>query len=90
MNYYYEIPENISVLGRPGGGYYMLTDCSPAQGGRMNHAIHDFAFKDAIRVWLENANGVTLVKAPRGNTSWGEVDPKEFTWIKLKARKFGE
>lgn len=45
MNYYYEIPENISVLGRPGGGYYMLTDCSPAEGGKMNHAVHDFAFR---------------------------------------------
>lgn len=88
MNYYYEIPEDTSVLGRPGGGFYMLTDCSPAEGGLMDHRIHNDAFKHAVRVWLENANGVTLVKEPGYNHAFKEVDDMEFTWIKLKARKF--
>jgi hypothetical protein len=88
MNYYYEIPKGVSVLGRPGGGYFMLTDCSPAQGGSMNHVVHTDAYNYAERVWLENANGVTLVKHP--HNFYGSVDEKEFTWIKLKARKLVE
>ena len=90
MNYYYEIPENVSVLGQPGGGYYMLTDCSPAQGGHLDHAIHNEALKHSTRVWLENANGVALVKAPPNDTSWGRVNEREFIWLKLRARKFVE
>ena len=37
------------------------------------------------RVWLENKNGVYLVK-PAWAIYRGYVDPKEFTMIKLRAR----
>lgn len=88
MNYYYELPEDISVFGRPGGGYFMLTDCSPAEGGWTDHVLHNHAYKYAERVWLENANGVTLVKEPGYKDAFKSVDEIEFTWIKLKARRF--
>lgn len=86
MNYYYEIPEDTSVFGRTGGGYYYQADCSPAQGGRLDHLMHSQAINHSSRVWLENANGVTLVKALPGDTSWGEIDEREFIMIKLRAR----
>jgi hypothetical protein len=86
MNFYYEIPEGTSVLGRPGGGYYYQADCSPAQGGRMNHLVHTQAMDHSSRVWLENANGVTLVKGDRLKHWNNQVDEREFVLIKLKAR----
>lgn len=86
MNFYYEIPEDTSVLGRPGGGYYYQANCSPAQGGSLNHIIHHHALENSTRVWLENANGVSLIKGER-STYWGsEIDDREFIMIKLKAR----
>lgn len=90
MNYYYEVPEGTSVLGRPGGGYYYQANCSPAQGGSLNHIVHNQAFTHSTRVWLENANGVTLVKALPDDISWGEINEKEFIMIKLMARNLIE
>ena len=86
MNYYYEVPEGTSVLGRPGGGYYYQAHCSPAQGGSLNHLVHNQALNASTRVWLENANGVTLVKTLPNDTSWGQIDEREFVMIKLRAR----
>jgi hypothetical protein len=37
------------------------------------------------RVWLENANGVYLVK-PHWGIYRGRVDDREFTMIKLRAK----
>lgn len=85
MNYYYEIPEGTSVLGQP-SGYYYQANCSPAQGGSLNHIVHSQALNQSTRVWLENANGVTLVKAPPNDDSWGQIDEREFVMIKLRAR----
>ena len=45
---------------------------------------HDDFMSNSRRVWLENANGVYLVKP-----AWGirrSIDPHEFTMIKLRAR----
>jgi len=40
---------------------------------------------NSTRVWLENANGVYLVK-PTWGIYRGKFDQKEFTMIKLRAR----
>lgn len=86
MNYYYEFPEDVSVLGHPGGGYYCLANQSPAQGYKPLYATHDYGIKYAKRVWMENANGVTMLKP-----SWpGKVDEREFVMVKLKARILNE
>lgn len=86
MNYYYEIASNtISTVGiKP--GFYCLANCSPAQGGTMDYSTHDVYYRHSERVWLENANGVTLIKAYSDDRSWGRVDPKEFVIVKLRAR----
>ena len=46
---------------------------------------HDDFLAASTRVWLENANGVYLVK-PHWGIRRGQADPKEFTMIKLRAR----
>ena len=84
MNYYYELKEGVTTFGKD-IRYLVMPDCSPANGGWLNHFIHDEALKYSSRVWLENANGVTLVKGLPGDNSWGVVDEREFTWIKLKS-----
>ena len=46
---------------------------------------HDEFVANSRRVWLENANGVYLVK-PHWGIYRGQVDRREFTMIKLRAR----
>ena len=82
MNYYYEFPEEITVFGRPGGGVYCLPNQSPAHGHSPEYTTHDYAVRHATKVWIENANGVSMVK-PRYA---GPVDEREFIMVKLKAR----
>jgi hypothetical protein len=62
-----------------------MPNCSPAEGGRMCFATHDDFVSNSTRVWLENANGVYLVK-PVWGIRRGQTDPTEFTMIKLRAK----
>jgi len=80
INYYYEIQDNITIFGNT-HKYLSITDVKPGTVGW--RYLHDEALKNSNRVWLENANGVTLVKAPSNNTSWGKVNEQELVWLKL-------
>jgi hypothetical protein len=80
INYYYEIPEGTTVLGH-NIRYLSITDVKPGTVGWRH--LHEEATKHSRRVWLENANGVTLVKAPSNDTSWGKVNEQELMWLKL-------
>lgn len=82
INYYYELEENVKMLGRIDCQYLAQFDTHPGEG-TLNWGWHDEAVKHSRRVWLENANGVSLVKTVNGHAT---VDPVEFTWIKLKCR----
>jgi hypothetical protein len=62
-----------------------MPNCSPAEGGRMCFKTHDDFVSNSRRVWLENANGVYLIK-PVWGIYRGQVDPREFTMIKLRAK----
>jgi len=86
MNYYYELhPARKKVFGQE-WSYWCLANCSIADGGgRMPYGVHDEFMANSQRVWLENANGVYLVK-PRWGIYRGQVDRREFTMIKLRAR----
>jgi hypothetical protein len=81
INYYYEIKDGLNVFGHP-HKYLAHFDVKPGEtiGWR---AFHDEAVLNSSRVWLENANGITLVKAPSNDTSWGRVDEQELVWLKL-------
>ena len=80
INYYYEIPEGTTVLGHD-IRYLSITDVKPNTVGW--RFLHDDAVKHSSRVWLENANGITLVKAPINDMSWGRVNKQELVWLKL-------
>ena len=63
MNYYYELhPTRKKVFGQE-WSYWCLANCSIADGGgRMPYGVHDEFLANSQRVWLENANGVYLIK----------------------------
>lgn len=87
INYYYEIKDDVTVFGTK---HKYLANYNVHPGHRITiydwRYLHDEAVKHSERVWLENANGVTLVKAPRNDTSFGRVDPRDFLMIKLRSR----
>jgi hypothetical protein len=82
INYYYELADGVTAFGRE-EKYVTLQNIHPGEHKSLMH-IHDQAVKHSTRVWLENANGVTEVKSIG---SWNRVNPKEFVWIKLRARE---
>lgn len=79
ITYYYEIQPGTKVFGHE-YQYLAHFDVHPGRSNGINWRLHDEALKHSDRVWLENANGVSLVK---GNTP---VSDEEFVWIKLKCR----
>ena len=83
INYYYEIKDNVTVFGQT-TKYLSITDVKPSTVGW--RFLHDEAVKHSSRVWMENANGVTLVKAPVGDMSWGRVNEQQLVWLKLICR----
>ena len=86
MNYYYEIDEkyDVTVFGDK-WRYWCMYNCSPADNGKMCFKTHDDFVARSSRVWLENANGVYMVK-PAWETRRQTIDKHEFTMVKLKAR----
>jgi len=83
MNYYYELDRDVKMFGRVTCRYLAQFDVHPGKSGLFNAVWHDEAIKNSTRVWLENANGVTLIKGPVTDTSWGRVDEQELVWLKL-------
>jgi len=84
MNYYYELDQRTTKATEERWLLWCMPNCSPAEGGRMCFKTHDDFVSQSTRVWVENANGVYLVKPV-----WGihrPIDPHEFTMIKLRAR----
>lgn len=80
INYYYEIEDGITVLGQD-CRYLSITDVKPDTVGWRH--LHEEALKHSRRVWLENANGISLIKAGHAYPSWEVVKPEVVTWLKL-------
>jgi hypothetical protein len=85
MNYYYELDPRSRKAFEQAWLYWCMPNCSPAEGGQINFKVHDEYVANSTRVWLENANGVYLVK-PEWEARRFRVCPKEFTLIKLRAK----
>ena len=86
MNYYYEIdPGYDGTIFGDKWRYWCMYNCSPADNGKMCFKTHDDFVARSSRVWLENANAVYLVH-PKWNLGRGQVNDKEFTMIKLRAK----
>jgi hypothetical protein len=86
INYYYELNKDVKMFGREVCRYLAQYNVHPGKIGSFNHIWHNEAIKNSTRVWLENANGVTLVKEPNGDAGWGHVDEQELVWLKLVCR----
>jgi hypothetical protein len=86
INYYYEINQGVALFGQE-IRYLCITDLKPDTIGWRH--LHEEAHNNSRRVWLENANGITLIKSPN---SWSNnamltiVDQRELTWLKLICR----
>lgn len=85
MNYYYELDQRTNKARLEQWHLWCMPNCSPAQGGRMCFKTHDDFMSNSSRVWLENANGVYLIK-PVWGIHRGQFDAREFTMIKLRAK----
>jgi hypothetical protein len=85
MNYYYELHPDSSKAFEQEWQYWCMPNCSPAEGGRMNFKLHDEYVANSTRVWLENSNGVYMVK-PEWEARRFTVCHREFTMIKLKSK----
>lgn len=85
MNYYYELNPTVKKVFGETWPYWCLANCSIADGGHLPHRVHDEFMANSRRVWLENANGVYLVK-PDWYGHRHRVDPVEFVMIKLKSK----
>jgi hypothetical protein len=80
INYYYEIKDGVQVFGQD-CRYLSIADVKP--GTVVWSHLHEEALKNSSRAWLENANGVTLIKTVHPYPSWDPVDQRELVWLKL-------
>jgi hypothetical protein len=80
INYYYEIKDDVRVFGQD-IKYLSITDLKPDTIGWRH--LHEEALQHSRRVWLENANGISLIKTVHPYASWEVVKPEVVTWLKL-------
>jgi hypothetical protein len=83
INYYYEIQDDVTVFGHR-QKYLAYFDVHPGlDNGGINWKFHDDAVKCSRRVWLENANGISLIKGPMSELAQERVDEHQLVWLKL-------
>ena len=92
MNYYYEFPKDVSVLGRPGGGYYVQHGILPVYFKGKAVDYHEAAMIHATRVWYEHKTGlVELLKNFNVRTDLEskplDYNEQEFLLVKLRAQE---
>jgi hypothetical protein len=83
INYYYELAEDVKMFGRVTCRYLAQFDVHPGKSGLFNPVWHDEAMKHSTRVWLENANGISLIKGPVDELSWDLINEHKLVWLKL-------
>jgi len=85
IDYYYEFPEGTELFSQS-VRYAFQRGYHPEESSTGAKILHNACFRMASRVWLENANGLTLVQE-HGREVHKRCHPKEMTWIKLQARE---
>lgn len=85
IDYYYEFHEGSKLLDQP-TRYAMLRGFHPLDGDSRFKSLHQICYQNAVRVWLENANGLTLIREHDQDVH-KKCDSRELTWIKLQARE---
>lgn len=85
IDYYYEFEPGTVVFDQP-TRYALLRGYHPEEASTSQHLFHGHCYINATRVWLENANGMILVR-DQGRNCHRRIDRREVTWIKLQARE---
>ena len=85
IDYYYEFPEGSRIFGEP-VRYAIQRGWHPDAWDYDQLALRNICYANATREWIENANGLTLVRE-YGLDVHVKCDPKIMTWIKLQARE---
>ena len=93
MNIYYQFPFTVSVLGRPGGGYYVQRGVQPIWMKGKPADLSEYAMRYAVKVWHEDDEGIKVVK---NYDAFNDLKPKsldydeqEFLLVKLGALELG-
>lgn len=85
IDVYYEIAPGCRVFGHE-HKYIAQFNYHPEESPAYERRFHTEAMLNSDRVWIENANGVTIIKNRRDLAHrWESVNYKELTWIKLQA-----
>jgi hypothetical protein len=85
IDVYYELEQGAKVFGQQ-HRYIAQFNYHPEESPAVEKRFHAEAMMHSRRVWMENANGVTIIKNGRDLYRRHEaVDYKELTWIKLQA-----
>jgi hypothetical protein len=85
IDYYYEFPVGTKLFNEP-VRYAFQRGYHPEDCTTGSKILHNACFQMASRIWLENANGLTLVKE-YGRDVHKKCQPMEMTWIKLQAKE---
>jgi len=85
IDYYYEFQEGTKIEGRP-LRYGLQRGYHPEESGAYQHLLHSHCYTSSRRIWLENANGMILVRE-NGRDVHQRINHKEVAWIKLVARE---
>jgi hypothetical protein len=85
IDYYYEFPEGTKLFDQP-VRFAFQRGYHPEDSTTGEKYLQNACFQMARRIWLENANGLTLVRE-HGRDVHKKCQPKELTWIKLQAKE---
>ena len=85
IDYYYEFNDGATVFDQP-VRYGLQRGYHPEEADQYQQMLHSHCYIQAKKIWLENANGMILVRQD-GRDVHKKIDLKEMTWIKLLARE---
>jgi hypothetical protein len=85
IDYYFEFEPDTEIMHEP-THYAILRGFHPDDATLGLKIVHNTCYKLAVRVWVENANGITLVRE-HDRDCHQKCDPRVLTWIKLQARE---
>lgn len=85
IDYYFEFEPDTEIF-HEATRFAVLRGFHPDEASLGLKIVHNTCYKLAKRIWLENANGLTLVQE-HGREVHKKCQPKQMTWLKLQARE---
>jgi hypothetical protein len=84
IDYYYEFAPDTQWQGQP-IRYGFQRGLHPEDSPESLRHLHNHFYQRSTRVWIENANGMTLIRR-QGRDVHEPINHGEVSWIKLQAR----